>query len=186
MKLPRKLAFLCGAASLAALAACQQPAAPVPQETGADAAAPDAKPGISASDGRLVLPVVAGRPAAVYFSVRNDGPGTATLVGIHVAGAGKAEMHKTEGGTMSPVDSVELAPGAVLEFAPGGYHIMAFDLADTLKAGAATELTLTFSDGDKLSMPLRIEKMGNAMTDHDMADHDMAGHDMAGMNHGEP
>ncbi|WP_157080946.1 copper chaperone PCu(A)C [Novosphingobium naphthalenivorans] len=166
-------AFLCTAAAFATLAGCQQAAAPSPEETASEAAGPDARPGIAASDGRLVLPVVAGRPAAIYFSVRNDGAAAATLAGVHVAGAGKAEMHKTEGGTMSPVDSVEIAPGTTIDFAPGGYHVMGFDLSDSLKTGETTELTLTFSDGDKVSMPLRIEKMGDDMRGHD--DHGMEG-----------
>ena len=187
MKLLRKHAFFCTAAILAALAACQQPPSSdsAATEAATEAAGPDARPGIAASDGRMVLPVVAGRPAAVYFSVRNDGAKTATLAGVHVAGAGTAEMHKTEGGTMSAVGSVDLGPGATVEFAPGGYHVMAFDLSDTLKAGETTELTLTFSDGDKLSMPLRIEKMGAGMSasGQDMGGHDMEGHDMKGMHH---
>ena len=37
---------------------------------------------------------------------------------------------------------------------------MAFDVADNLKAGGETELTLTFSDGDKVSLPVKIEAMG--------------------------
>ena len=64
---------------------------------------------------------------------------------------------------MSPVDAVTIDPGATIEFAPGGYHVMAFELADELRSGSSTELTLTFSDGDKLSMPLHIETMGDAM-----------------------
>lgn len=171
VKTRRRIAFVTAAALIAALAGCQQAKAPAPAETGAEAIGPDAKPGMSASEGRLVLPVIAERPAVVYFTLRNDGSAPVTLAGVHVSGAGKAEMHKTEGGAMSPVDAVELAPGATIAFAPGGYHVMAFDLADTLKAGGAAELTLTFSDGDKLSMPLRIETMGGE------------GHDMSGMRH---
>ncbi|WP_231568331.1 copper chaperone PCu(A)C [Novosphingobium malaysiense] len=163
MKSFNTLAFLTGAAALALLSACQQAETPAPESSATESNGPDAKPGISASQGRLVLPVVAGRPAAVYFSVRNDGPQAATIAGVYVEGSGKAEMHKTEGGSMSAVDAVEIAPGETIAFEPGGYHVMAFDLADTLKAGNATELTLTFSGGDKLSMPLHIETMGDAM-----------------------
>lgn len=176
MKQLRKLALFSAIAPIVALAACGQQEAPAPTESPVEAAtsaAPDAKPGISASEGRIVLPVVAGSPAAVFFTVRNDGPATATLAGVHVADAGTAEMHKTEGGSMGPVKTVDIAPGASLSFAPGSYHVMAFELADTLKPGGTTELTLTFSDGDKLSMPLKVEKMGDAMGAED--DHGMAG-----------
>lgn len=171
----RKFAVFGTVASLALLGACQQ--APAPDAAATDQAAPavsgpDAKPGMSAAGGRLVLPVIGGRPAAIYFSLTNGGPSAVTLAGVHVAGAGKAEMHKTEGGSMAPVQSIEIAPAETIEFAPGGNHVMAFDLTDALKEGGTAELTLTFSDGDKLSMPLRIETMGDGM-----------GHDMGGMQH---
>ena len=44
-----------------------------------------------------------------------------------------------------------------VQFAPGGKHVMVFDLEDTVKAGGTTEMTLTFADGDKLSAPLKVE-----------------------------
>lgn len=137
-----------------------------PAAPGSDAASqssdvgPDAKPGVAAGAGRLVLPVVPGRPGVVYFRLANNTGAKVTLAGVHVDGIGKAEMHRTSGSAMSPVDHVDIAPGASLAFAPGGLHVMAFDIADTLKAGGETEVTLTFADGDKLSMPVKIEAMG--------------------------
>lgn len=184
MKIHRPLALSAAVAIAVSLAGCQKSQAPAPQETQGSPANPDAKPGISGSGGRLVLPVVAGRPAAVYFALRNDGPGTATLVGIHVAGAGEAQMHKTDGGAMTPLDKVDIAPGSSVEFAPGGLHVMAFDLDESLKDGENAELTLTFSDGDKLSMPLRVETMGAGMGNNATGDGGMGDHeDMPGMDH---
>lgn len=144
---------------------------------------PDAKPGISVSEGKLVLPVIPGRPAAVYFKVRNGGPGKAVLAGVDVTGAAKAEMHKTDGTMMSSVKELQLEPGAEVDFAAGGLHVMVFDLDPKLKAGGTTELTLTFADGDKASLPLAITTMGAAgdTGGHDMAGHDMSGHDMSDM-----
>jgi copper(I)-binding protein len=174
-------------AATLALAGCGQDKSPAPQESGAVApatpgsTAPDAKPGIAASDARLVLPVIAGRPGAAYFTVRNQGPNAATLVGVHVSGAGKTEMHRTDGGSMAPVDKLEIAAGATLAFAPGALHAMVFDIDPKLKTGGASELTLTFSDGDKASVPLNVEAMGGGMKGHDMGDHDMG--DMEGMQH---
>lgn len=180
----RKLAFLCGTASLAALGACHQAPAPAPQESASEAEGPDAKPGMSASDGRMVLPVVPGRPAAVYFSVSNGGADLVKLVGVDVAAAGKAEMHKTEGGSMAAVTSVDVPAGGTVAFAPGSYHVMVFDPESTLKPGGTTELTLTFADGDKLSMPLKIEAMGAGTSGHAGADESAKGmDDMAGMHH---
>ncbi|WP_337192558.1 copper chaperone PCu(A)C [Novosphingobium silvae] len=173
--------FACPAAALLAtvalalaLGGCGKAPDSPTQTNEATVSGPDAKPGLAASDGKLVLPVIAGRPGAVYFTVRNDGSVPATLAGVHLAGASKAEMHQTKGGSMAPVESLPIDPGASVVFAPGGLHVMAFGLSDSVKAGGTTEMTLTFSDGDKLSMPLHVEAMGSEGA---------GGHDMGGMHH---
>ncbi len=169
----------------ASLAACQNSAVPSDAPSGSETETaavqgPDAKPGMSARDGRLVLAPVADRPAAAYFTLRNAGNTNARLVGIEITGTSDAQMHRTEGGSMERIENLDIAPGVEIAFAPGGMHVMAFGLGAALKPGATTEMTLTFSDGDKLSTPLRIEgmgeSMGNAMTG--------AAHDsMEGMHH---
>jgi copper(I)-binding protein len=151
----------------AGLGACKPSTAPSGQDTGsasesADALGPDAKPGVTAGAARLVLPVIPGRPGVIYFRIANMGKAPVTLAGVHVDGVGKAEMHRTNGGAMKPVDRVDIAPGAAIAFAPGGLHAMAFDIADRLRAGGRTELTLTFADGDKTSLPVKVEAMGTS------------------------
>lgn len=170
-----------------ALTGCQQAAEPDAQSTTsapAEALGPDAKPGTSAQAGRLILPVVADRPAAVYFTFTNASDAPVALAAIHVAGADSAEMHETQGGQMRAVERVAVDAGKSVEFAPGGLHVMAFGLDDSLKSGGTTEMTITFEGGDKLSMPLTIEKMGAGMqADADM-DHGTMDHAaMGGMEH---
>jgi len=174
MKTLRPLVLTGLAALVASLGGCGESQAPQTQQSAqADASAdggatsvPDAKPGISANDARLVLPAVAGRPGVAYFSVRNDTQAPVTLAGVYVSGVGKSEMHQTSGGKMSAVKMVDIAPGATVTFAPGGLHVMAFDIAGTVQAGTAAEATLTFSDGDKLSLPIKVEAMGAAQGSH--------------------
>ena len=157
-----------GAAALAlvlALAGCHQANAP---GAGASASAeagtngPDAKPGMALSGARLTLPAVSGRPGGVYFTLANTGRTPAKLVAVYLDGAGKAEMHETVGGTMKPLPEVEIPAGGSARFAPGGKHVMAFDLAPSLKPGGSTELTLSFADGDKISAPVAIQAAGEA------------------------
>jgi len=131
---------------------------------------PDAKPGMALAKGQMTLPIVAGRPAAVYFELTNGGKESVTLVAAYVDGATTAEMHETTGGSMKQREAVEIAPGATVAFAQGGLHVMAFEPSEDLAEGATTELTLTFSDGDKLSAPIEIVSAG-------------MGHDMHGMDH---
>jgi copper(I)-binding protein len=137
-----------------ALAACQQ------SKESDSKAAPDAKPGLAVTQGRLVLPVVKGNPGAAYFTVTNTGSVPATLAAVHVDGAGKAEMHETAGASMEPLKDVSVPAGGSVAFARGGKHVMLFDLDDRLVAVGTTEMTLTFAGGDKVSAPLKIEKLG--------------------------
>ncbi|MDG2002678.1 MAG: copper chaperone PCu(A)C [Novosphingobium sp.] len=153
--------------AMLSLAGCQQSdqAAQAPQESAAPA--PDAKPGLSTSDGILTLPVVAGRPGAAYFTLANGSENAVELAAVHVEGAIGAEMHETTGGTMAKLASLPIEPGESIAFARGGKHVMVFDLSDELKPGGTTEMTLSFTDGDKLSAPLAIEDMGGTQAmDH--------------------
>lgn len=141
------------------LLSCGEAEAPPPNETEAQSGDIDAKPGLSATDGVLMLPIVAGNPGAAYFTLQNTGGSTAELAGIHIEGAEKSEMHRTEGGSMQSVETLDVPVGATVEFARGGLHVMAFGLSDNVETGGATEMTLIFSDGDKLSIPLGVKSM---------------------------
>jgi periplasmic copper chaperone A len=172
----RSFASLCLLTSGAALAlsGCQQSKSPAPVESDTMAAAPDAKPGLAGSNARLVLPAVDGRPGVAYFSLHNGSPRPIEVAAVHIDGVARTEMHQTVGGSMQPVDSVPVEADADVTLAPGGLHVMAFDIDPALVPGGAGEITLTFAGGDKLSMPITIEAMG-------AAGGGMAG--MAGMDH---
>ncbi len=129
-------------------------------------AAPDAKPGITVTDGRLVLPAVKGNPGAVYFNITYNGDDTAVLRAAAVQGAKSAMIHETfeNDGEMSMGEALptNLKKGDTVKFEPGGKHVMAMELDDTLAAGATTEVTLTFLGGDKLTFPATILAAGDA------------------------
>lgn len=156
-------------AAVLALGACSQEKAADPAAT---QAAPDAKPGISVSDATIVMPAVAGNPAAAYFTLANTATKAVTLAAVAIDGAGKTEMHQTTGGSMSPVDTVDVANGASVAFAPGGLHVMAFDLDPKLAPGGTAEVTLIFADGDKISTQAKVVARADAPA-------------MGGMDHGE-
>jgi copper(I)-binding protein len=154
-------------AAAATLGGCKPSQAPGGEPSGqaneaASTTTPDAKPGMSASEGRLILPVVPGRPGVAYFTVNNATTGNVVLASIHIDGVGKVEMHQTSGNSMVPVDRAEIGPGAKIAFEPGALHAMAFDIDPKLKPGGETEMTLTFADRDKLSVPIKVEAMGGA------------------------
>jgi copper(I)-binding protein len=129
-------------------------------------AAPEAPAGIVISDGRLTLPAVKGNPGAVYFDIANNGEGDTAIAGVSVDGAGHAMLHTTTetGGmtSMSEMTTVPLPKGGSVSFSPGGNHVMAMDLSDTLKAGDSVDVTLTFANGDKASFTADVRAPGDA------------------------
>lgn len=143
-----------------ALGGCGQSAKPEGEQAAEPASAPDAKPGLSLTGARLVLPAVSGNPAAAYFTLTNGGDAPVTVAGVHIEGAESTEIHQTSSGSMNLLESPEVPAKGALQFVPGGNHVMVFGLGEGLVANTTSEVTVTFGDGDKISAPIRIEAPG--------------------------
>lgn len=79
------------------------------------------------------------------------------LVSVASPVAGKGEVHemKTENDIMTMVelkDGVPLPAGQAVTLAPGGTHIMLFQLATPLAVGDTVSLTLTFEHAEPLGV----------------------------------
>ncbi len=131
-------------ASVALTACASEPEAPAKVEGVVE--------GLEVTNARLVLPPVSGNPAAVYFDVVNNGTGGISISGVAVAGAKSATVHDmleyNFEMTMAEAGPIALPTGEVKTFAPGGLHVMAFDLDDMIKPGDTAEVTLRVSGGD--------------------------------------
>lgn len=127
--------------------------------------APEAPAGVSVTDGRLNLPAVAGNPAAVYFTITNQGDKDVMIRSASVMGAESAVMHTVAAyeGRMDMQEVLQLSVpmGATLEFVPGELHVMAMGLDEGLEVGGESEVTLTFVGGDKISFPVEIRAPGD-------------------------
>jgi periplasmic copper chaperone A len=152
--------------ALTLLSACSgKPAAPESGETAkaSDAAAPTTI-GTAIADARVQLPIVPGRPGVAYFTL-TPAPGVSgRLTGASIDHVGRAEMHESrmEGGTMTmaEVKTIAITPGQPVTFAPGGYHVMLFDIDAALKAGATTTLTATLDNGTKVTAQAKVTAPG--------------------------
>ncbi len=133
----------------------------------ADAPAQEATPaaGLTVSNARVVLPPVAGNPAAVYFDLSWAGASGVTLDAVEVEGAGMTMIHDyaEADGKMKMVmaDSVPLTPGTPVTFAPGGLHVMAMEPAGALAPGGAAKVTLTLSDGTVTTVDAPVRAAGD-------------------------
>ena len=77
----------------------------------------------------------------------------ARLVGVSSPAAGTAEVHSMtmDGGTMRmrAVEALDLPAGTPVKLAPGGYHVMLFDLKKPLFVGQTVPLTLVIEENGK-------------------------------------
>jgi len=144
------------ALSLAALGPVACDRAEAPADT-----SPEAPDGVEVSNGRLMLPAVGGNPGAVYFDLANNGERDLMIRAASVQGAGSTAMHTTEETGMQEILQIMAKAGETTKFEPGGYHLMANDLAETVVAGGEAEVTVTFVGGDKVSFPAQVRAAGD-------------------------
>ncbi|WP_066797785.1 copper chaperone PCu(A)C [Sphingomonas soli] len=140
-------AFL-GIVSLAVLSACQQPAE------------------LKADQAWVRLPAAEGRPGAAYFTV-HGGDQSDTLLSVTTPAALRTELHESMKGehgmmAMKPITDVAIPARGSLAFAPGGKHVMLFDLGPRVAAGQRIPLKLSFAGGKTLEVEAMVVGAGDA------------------------
>ncbi|MBU3069452.1 copper chaperone PCu(A)C [Aestuariicella sp. G3-2] len=113
---------------------------------------------VSIGDARIRLPLPGQTTAVVYLTLHNSSSQALTVTEVKVPGSERAELHQHlhENGMMKmrAVESIPVAAGETLEFTPGGYHIMAFEMvAETRQL---YPVTLVFADGRQVSAGARV------------------------------
>jgi hypothetical protein len=100
-----------------------------------------------------------------YLTIENKGSTPDRLIGGSADVAGKVEVHemamKNGVMTMRPLDNgLTIDPGKTVKLAPGGYHLMMFDLKSPLKQGDALPVTLKFEKAGEVKVSLAVESVG--------------------------
>ena len=122
------------------------------------AAVPGACTGGSARELRVrrvyVVAPAGTSPAAMYFTVENDGVWADTLISVSTPAAASAELHATVAPatvapatgmmTMASVSLVNVPAHSVTAFAPGGRHVMLTSPHVGLKRGDTVTVTFVF------------------------------------------
>ena len=141
------------------LAACSGDSAPVAE------AEPEGVPGLSVENARLVLAPVSGNPAAGYFDLKYENDRGLAIRRADVSSAEKTEIHAYGewNGETTMAEAMEIAihNGTEIAFEPGGYHLMVFDLDESVAAGDSVKFTLTVSGGDKHSFDAEVLAAGD-------------------------
>ena len=104
---------------------------------------------------------------AGYLTITNAQAADDTLIGVVSSRAGRAEIHEMamDGAVMRmrPVQSLPIAPEVAAVLAPGGRHLMFYDLTAPFVAGETIDVTLRFANaGDiDVSLPVRARHIGH-------------------------
>ena len=141
------------------LAACGEEPAPA-EEASAELT------GLEVSNARLVLPAVAGNPAAAYFDLAYSGDDTAILMGASVAGAESAVFHNSftndVGSFMEEMGPVTLENGKTYEYKQGENHLMVMGLPDTVEEGDTVDISFDISpSGQTFTFPAQVVAPGS-------------------------
>ncbi len=112
------------------------------------AVAADTAAGIVVSQAWIRASLGQSPTTAAYARIENRGLAEDRLLAIATPSAAMAQLHEsvTTGGVvqMRPVKALDVGPGQVVEFAPGGMHIMVMNVKSALQAGQTVTLILRF------------------------------------------
>ena len=100
-----------------------------------------------------------------YLTIENKGSAPDRLIGGSADIAGKVEVHEMAMNngvmTMRPLDKgLTIEPGKTVKLAPGGYHLMMFDLKSPLKQGDKLPVTLEFEKAGKVTVSFDVQGVG--------------------------
>jgi periplasmic copper chaperone A len=110
--------------------------------------------------------------AGGYLVIENKGKTADRLIGGAGEIAGRVEVHEMAMNngvmTMRPLDKgLTIEPGQTVKLAPGGHHLMMFDLKGQLKQGDKVPVTLEFEKAGKVTVSLDVQGVGaQAPADH--------------------
>ncbi len=100
-----------------------------------------------------------------YLTIENKGSTPDRLIGGSADIAAKVEVHEMAMNngvmTMRPLDrGLAIEPGKTVKLAPGGYHLMMFELKGPLKQGDKLPVTLEFEKAGKVTISLDVQGVG--------------------------
>jgi copper(I)-binding protein len=108
--------------------------------------------------------IIKARPAAGYFTLKNDGNAPIELTGAASTACGMVMLHQSKevNGVekMLPVKSVTVPAHGSLSFAPGGYHLMCTQPQSSMQIGHSVPMTLKFAGGGSITAQFPVKGAG--------------------------
>jgi periplasmic copper chaperone A len=103
--------------------------------------------------------------AGGYVRIINRGTMPDRLIGGSFEGAARVEVHEMSvtGGIMRMRElekGLEIAPGAMVELKPGGFHLMFMEMGRSLREGEIVKGTLVFEKAGTIEVEFRVGSLG--------------------------
>jgi periplasmic copper chaperone A len=100
-----------------------------------------------------------------FLTIENNGSAPDRLIGGSGEVSARVEVHEMAMNngvmTMRPLDNgLVIDPGKTVKLAPGGYHLMMFDLKAPLKQGDKVPITLEFEKAGKVKLSFDVQGVG--------------------------
>ena len=99
--------------------------------------------------------IIKARPAAGYFTLKNNTDTPVTLTGASSIACGMLMLHESKEvngvDKMLPVKSLAVPAHGTLTFSPGRYHLMCMSPQSTMAIGHTVQVTLKFADGKTMT-----------------------------------
>ena len=107
------------------------------------------------------LPAVS-KNGAAYITLMNHGSKSDRLISAKSSAAKMIEVHthvhKDGVMSMQKVDGLEIAPGEVVTFKPGGLHLMLMGLEQEMKEGEAFTIELQFEKAGEMTIEVQVRQ----------------------------
>ena len=107
---------------------------------------------------------IAGRPAAGYVTIMNEGVEADRLLSVSTPMAVAAELHGHEmsNGQMQMIklEALDIPPGETVTLETGGLHIMLLGLATSGESGELIPLTFSFERAGQISTAATVKTLG--------------------------
>ena len=113
---------------------------------------------------------------AAYMTIENHTDKDKVLTGVTSSVFKKIEMHKTVNkdgmASMEQQNELPIAAESAVKLEPGGFHLMLFNPAKTLKAGDDISFTLKFANGSTSIVNATVKKAMGGSEHHHHSGHD--------------
>ncbi|MGY4676551.1 copper chaperone PCu(A)C [Pasteurella sp. P03HT] len=107
-------------------------------------------------DHPVIFSAKKGEPTAIFMQLHNHGDQEVNLAIVQSPVPSRLALHGTQQGKMLDVTGIPIPAQRTTELTRGGWHIMVFDLEQSLAVGDSYPLHLFFDNGEVINVNAKV------------------------------